>query len=95
MQLIDPNHPVYRPLWVRLLIVAVCFGWAGLELATGDPFWAVLAGGAGAYSAYMLLLNFDPKPPETEAVRPDDEPEEDEPAEAPRADEAPERKERE
>ena len=31
MQLIDPNHPVYKPLWVRVLIVAICFGWAIIE----------------------------------------------------------------
>jgi hypothetical protein len=47
MQLIDPNHPVYRPLWVRILIVAVCFSWALMETTRGDPFWAVLAAGAG------------------------------------------------
>ncbi|MDR9773477.1 hypothetical protein RJJ65_12540 [Rhizobium hidalgonense] len=63
MQLIDPNHPAYQRLWVRIAIVAVCFGWAGVELVTGDPFWAVLAGGAGAYSFYMLFLTFKPKPP--------------------------------
>ena len=26
MQLIDPNHPTYRHLWVRIAIVAVCLG---------------------------------------------------------------------
>ncbi|PDT02080.1 hypothetical protein CO666_22395 [Rhizobium chutanense] len=62
MQLIDPNHPAYRRLWVRIAIVAVCFGWAGVELITGDPFWAVLAGGAGAYSFYMLFWTFKPQP---------------------------------
>jgi hypothetical protein len=63
MQLIDPNHPAYRPLWGRILIVAVCFGWAAVELVTGDPFWAVLSGGAGAYAAYVLFWTFNPKPP--------------------------------
>jgi len=81
MQLIDPNHPAYRHLWVRILIVAVCFGWAGLEFIGGDPFWGVLAGGAGAYSFYMLIWTFDPKPPETAAVvTSDDEEEADKPA---------------
>ncbi|RUM07423.1 hypothetical protein [Rhizobium chutanense] len=62
MQLIDPKHPAYQRLWVRIAIVAVCFGWAGVELITGDPFWAVLAGGAGAYSFYMLFWTFKPQP---------------------------------
>jgi hypothetical protein len=63
MQLIDPNHPVYRPLWVRILIVVVCFSWALMESTRGDPFWAVLAAGAGAYSIYMLLWNYRPPAP--------------------------------
>lgn len=63
MQLIDPNHPAYRPVWARMLIVAVCFGWALVEAFKGDPFWAVLAGGAGFYSVYMLFWSY--KPPAT------------------------------
>jgi hypothetical protein len=65
MQLIDPNHPFYRPLWRRVLIVAVCLGWAVVEGVTSEPFWALLVGAVGIYAAWMLLVNFDPKPPET------------------------------
>ncbi|TCM79241.1 hypothetical protein [Rhizobium sp. BK068] len=61
MQLIDPQHPAYRPLWVRILIVAVCFGWALVEIITGDPFWAVLSGGAGVYAVYMLFWTYKPQ----------------------------------
>jgi hypothetical protein len=64
MQLIDPNHPFYRPLWRRVLIVAVCLGWAIVEASTSEPFWAILVGAVGIYAAWMLLLNFNPKPPE-------------------------------
>ncbi|KQV64619.1 hypothetical protein [Rhizobium sp. Root1220] len=66
MQLIDPNHPSYRPLWGRILIVAVCFGWTAMEAIKGDPFWAVLAGGAGVYSAYVLLWSYKPPEPTEE-----------------------------
>jgi len=65
MQLIDPQHPAYRPLWARILIVAVCFGWALVEIITGDPFWAVLSGGAGVYAAYMLFWTYKPQSAET------------------------------
>jgi hypothetical protein len=62
MQLIDPNHSFYRPLWVRIAIVAVCLGWAIVEVSTGEPFWAIIVGALGIYSAYKLLLTFSPQP---------------------------------
>ncbi|MBB3966842.1 MULTISPECIES: hypothetical protein [Rhizobium] len=77
MQLIDPSHPAYRALWVRVLIVVVCLSWTGIEAIWGDPFWAVLAAGAGVYAAYMLLWRYkapDPaaeKAPEPVATRDD------------------------
>ncbi|MBX4955325.1 hypothetical protein [Rhizobium lentis] len=81
MQLIDPNHPAYRRLWVRIAIVAVCFGWAAVEIVGGDPFWAVISAAAGAYAFYMLFWTFKPQPEVAEPiVRPDAE-EEEEPAE--------------
>lgn len=62
MQLIDPNHPAYRPLWARILIVAVCLGWSAVEFTTGDPLWAVLSCGAGVYAAYVLFWTYNPQP---------------------------------
>ena len=62
MQLIDPNHPFYRPLWVRVAIVAVCAGWTLVEIYAGEPFWAMLVGAVAVYSAYALLLTFKPAP---------------------------------
>ncbi|WP_064684491.1 hypothetical protein [Rhizobium bangladeshense] len=76
MQLIDPNHPAYRRLWVRIAIVAVCFGWATVEIIGGDPFWAVISAGAGAYAYYMLFWSFNPQPaaaPAAESDADDDE----------------------
>lgn len=70
MQLIDPSHPMYKPLWVRILIVAVCFGWAAVETLGSQPFWAMLSGALGAYAAWMLLLNFKPQPPAANAEAP-------------------------
>ena len=82
MQLIDPSHPIYKPLWVRILIVAVCFGWATVETLGSQPFWAMLSGALGAYSAWMLLLNFKPQPPAANVEAPprDDADESDTPA---------------
>ena len=62
MQLIDPDHPFYRPLWIRLVIVALCLGWAIVEASTKEPFWAIIVGALGIYAAYKLLLTFSPQP---------------------------------
>ncbi|WGW05534.1 hypothetical protein [Tropicibacter oceani] len=64
MTLLDPRHPFFRPLWRRVLIVALCFAWALFELVTGAPVWALLFAALGGYCAYLLLITFDPQPPD-------------------------------
>lgn len=59
---IDTSHPIYRPLWVRLLIVLFSTVWAIIELVNHEIFWATVVGGIAAYSAYVLLFTFKPAP---------------------------------
>lgn len=54
--LVDPNAPFFKPLWVRVLSVLLPLAWAGMELATGNPFWAILFGAAGGYLGLALFL---------------------------------------
>ncbi len=75
MLFIDTNHPIYQPLWVRLLIVGLCAGWAIIEFINHEIFWATLIGGIAAYSAYVLLITFKPAPVKTQestAIPPDE-----------------------
>lgn len=58
--LVDPNAPFFRRLWVRVLCVVVPLAWAGVEIYTGSPFWALLSGAAGLYLAYQLFLRRNP-----------------------------------
>ncbi|CCF20224.1 Putative transmembrane protein (fragment) [Pseudorhizobium banfieldiae] len=60
--MIDLDHPFYKPLWARLLIVGVCVGWAGLEFWSGAPVWGMIVGGLGIYSAYKLFYEFNRRP---------------------------------
>jgi hypothetical protein len=60
MTIIDTNHPLYRPLWVRLLIVAVCAAWCAVEFYNHEPFWGTIVGGIAVYAAYVLLLTYKP-----------------------------------
>jgi fatty acid desaturase len=57
---LDTDHPMFRPLWVRVLIVAVACGWGLLEFATGAPFWGVIFLALGGYAAWGFFFAFDP-----------------------------------
>ncbi len=54
--LVDPNHPFFRPLWVRVLCVALALAWAAFEASTGAVFWAILFGAAGIYLFVALFV---------------------------------------
>jgi hypothetical protein len=53
---LDIDHPIFRPLWVRILVVAVAAGWAVVEFVTGSPFWGMLFGGMAAYAGWKFFL---------------------------------------
>jgi hypothetical protein len=57
---LDLNHPFFRPLWRRVAVVAVCFGWAAFEVANGALLWGALFAGLGAIAAWQFFLGFDP-----------------------------------
>ena len=61
---LDTDHPMFRPLWVRVLIVAVCLAWALVEYRTGSELWAMLFLGLGVYAAYNFFIGFQPKDPD-------------------------------
>ncbi|MBT0778672.1 MULTISPECIES: hypothetical protein [Paracoccus] len=54
--LVDPKHPFFRPLWVRVLCVLLPLLWAAFEAAGGAFFWAILFGAAGIYLFVALFL---------------------------------------
>lgn len=60
-KLLDLDHPFFNPLWRRVVIVALCLGWAGVEWRMGSPFWATMFGGVGLYCAYGFFVAFTPK----------------------------------
>jgi len=78
---LDTDHPAYRPLWVRVAIVAACVGWAAMEfgllrflgLPVGSPFWGTLFLALGVYAGYRFFIDFNPPAPGAEAKPPDPE----------------------
>lgn len=51
----DLDHPWLRPLWVRVLIILFCFGWAAVEVTRGSPGWGVMFAGLGLYGAWTFF----------------------------------------
>lgn len=66
MKFIDIGHPFYRPLWRRVVIVAICFGWGLFEFWSGAPVWGALFCAGGAWCAWALLWSYAPAPAEPE-----------------------------
>ena len=64
MRFFDLQHPFYKPLWIRVLVTALCLGWAAVELSAGQPFWAILFGAVGVYCAHQFFIAFNPRDPE-------------------------------
>lgn len=60
MKIIDPDHPFYRPLWVRLLLVGLCAGWTALEYYNGEQTWGTIFLVVSAYAFAQLLLFYKP-----------------------------------
>ncbi|MDX3927184.1 MAG: hypothetical protein QHC90_15455 [Shinella sp.] len=67
MKFIDPDHPFYRPLWIRLLLVGFCSAWTAFEFYNGEQMWGTIFLVVAAYAFAQLLLFYKPsdKPPET------------------------------
>ena len=62
MGLFDVQTPFFRPLWRRIVVTAVCFVWAAVEIASEGVMWAILFGAAGLYLAWQFFVVFRPVP---------------------------------
>lgn len=50
-------HAMLKPLWVRLLLVALCVGALIAEyLFVGDPLWLFMWAAVSIYAVYDLFL---------------------------------------
>lgn len=60
----DSEHPFFRPLWRRVVVVAVCLVWAVFEFAVGEPLWGVIMMGFAGYAIWQLFISYAPPPVE-------------------------------
>lgn len=66
MNFFNVQTPFFIPLWRRIVVVVLTLGWALVELAGGQVFWAMIFGAAGLWCAHQFFIAFDPpEPPES------------------------------
>lgn len=59
MQLLDPKHPFFKPVWRRWVTTIFPIVWGAVELWAGNPGWAVIFAAAGVYAGWMLFFARD------------------------------------
>ncbi|MDW9490165.1 hypothetical protein GOA59_29395 [Sinorhizobium meliloti] len=61
IKFIDPDHPFYRPLWIRLLIILFCAVWTAVEFYGGQVMWGTIFLVVTAYAGASLLVFYRTK----------------------------------
>jgi hypothetical protein len=63
----DAEHPFFRPLWRRIVLVVFCFGWAGFEFYHGNQTWGLITLAVAAYGVWTFFIAYKPPPDDPEA----------------------------
>lgn len=56
----DTDDAFYRPLWIRVLLVAVALGWGLFEFVSGASIFGMIFVAIGLYAAWRFFVTFDP-----------------------------------
>lgn len=64
------EHPWLDPLWRRLVLVAFCAGWTGVEYSLGSTTWTYIVGAVTLYGAWAYLVAY--KAPDARNPPPED-----------------------
>jgi hypothetical protein len=65
-KLFDVQHPFFKPMYRRILVVVICLAWGFFELASGQPAWAMFFIATGIYTGWVFFFNFNPPEEEDE-----------------------------
>lgn len=56
----DLDDAFYRPLWIRVLLVAIALGWGLFEFLSGSPFFGIIFCGIGLHAGWRFFVTFSP-----------------------------------
>lgn len=57
MTFLDLKNDFYRPLWKRVVLLVIMFGWGAFEFLAGAPFWGVIFAGVGAIALVQWFFS--------------------------------------
>ncbi len=57
MKMFELRVEFFDPIWRRIIVVAVCFGWALFELVAGGVFWAMLFAAFAITAVWQFFLS--------------------------------------
>ena len=60
LKFFETDHPFFKPLWIRILVVAFAACWGIFEFASGSAFWGVLFLGMAGIAFWGFFIDFDP-----------------------------------
>lgn len=66
----DKNHPWFRPVWRRVLMVVICAAIALWDVYHGNYGWALIFGGLGGYAVYIFFIAWNRDREDTAASSP-------------------------
>ena len=65
------RHPFFKPVYRRVLVTALCFGWGLFEGYNGAMGWAAVFIGLALYCGYEFFWNWqDPDGPDQQDPKP-------------------------
>lgn len=67
----DADHPWFRPMWRRVLVVVIPAIIAAVDIYHGNFGWALIFGGLAAYAVYIFFIAWNKSRPEAPKA-PDD-----------------------
>jgi hypothetical protein len=56
MKLIDPDHPFFKPLWIRVATSVLPIAWAGVEFWQNEATWGFIFLAAGLYAGLTFYF---------------------------------------
>lgn len=56
MKALDLQLPFFNDLWRRVLLTVALLAWTVVEIASVNPFWAILFGALGLWCAWSFFF---------------------------------------